>query len=204
VRDSGRGISPEFLPHVFEAFRQADGASTRMHGGLGLGLAIVKHLAEHHGGQVEARSDGEGRGATFTVTLPLAMRRIQYVDTQPAEIVPDLTGSIVLLVDDDADTRELVTAILRRCGATVCAAESVLAARASIDASRPHVVVTDIAMPGEDGYSLLRHLDGIPAVALTASPDAEERLHAAGFRAYVRKPIDPLHFARVVAGCTHS
>jgi signal transduction histidine kinase len=204
VRDSGRGISPEFLPHVFEAFRQADGASTRMHGGLGLGLAIVKHLAEHHGGQVEARSDGEGCGATFTVTLPLAMRRIQYVDTQPAEIVPDLTGSIVLLVDDDADTRELVTAILRRCGATVCAAESVLAARASIDASRPHVVVTDIAMPGEDGYSLLRHLDGIPAVALTASPDAEERLHAAGFRAYVRKPIDPLHFARVVAGCRNA
>lgn len=202
VRDSGRGISPEFLPHVFEAFRQADGASTRMHGGLGLGLAIVKHLAEHHGGHVEARSDGEGRGATFTVTLPLAMRRIQSVDANLAETIPDLTGSVVLLVDDDADTRELVAAILRRCGATVCAADSVLSARASLDISKPHVVVTDIAMPGEDGYSLLRYLGGIPAVALTASPDAEDRLHAAGFRAYVRKPIDPLHFARVVAGCT--
>ncbi|HEX2120042.1 MAG TPA: ATP-binding protein, partial [Thermoanaerobaculia bacterium] len=155
VRDTGRGISNEFLPHVFEAFRQEDGANTRKHGGLGLGLAIVKYLTELHGGTVQASSGGEGHGSTFVVTLPLALRR--SLPAEPAENLEqvDLSGVSILLVDDDRDTRELVTAILRRYGAEVEAADSVRSACEALHRKRPHVVVTDISMPERDGVELL-------------------------------------------------
>jgi signal transduction histidine kinase len=204
VRDNGKGIEPGFLPHVFEAFRQADGASTRSHSGLGLGLAIVKYLTEHHGGTVFATSEGAGRGATFTVTLPLALRRSTALTDREADEVVNLTGTRVLLVDDDADTRQLVSAILRHCGAEVSVADSVSCAWDLLRDERPHVLVTDIAMPNEDGYGLLRRIRGelggsFPVVALTASIAGDEALREAGFDANVRKPIDPFEFARVVA-----
>jgi len=201
VRDQGKGISPEFLPHVFEAFRQADGASTRKHGGLGLGLAIVKYITELHGGSASAHSRGEGRGATFMVTLPLALRRAALAELPRRDEIVDLRGTSVLLVDDDDATRDLILAMLRRCGADVCAAQSVASAREMLGATTPHVIVTDIAMPDEDGYQLLQHVrtfsDIIPVVALTASAQREE--NDAGFAAWVTKPIDPFHFARVIA-----
>jgi len=200
VRDDGRGISPEFLPHVFEPFRQADGASTRRHGGLGLGLAIVKYLTELHGGTVSASSRGDGRGATFMIALPLALRRSVEADAPVRDEIIDLRGTTILLVDDDAPTRDLVMAMLRRCGAEICTADSVPAARELLIARTPHVIVTDIAMPGHDGFALLDHVraraDAIPVVALTASAPADDE---SGFAAWVRKPIDPFEFARVIA-----
>jgi signal transduction histidine kinase len=203
VRDEGRGIAPEFLPHVFETFRQADGGSTRTHSGLGLGLAIVKYLTEHHGGTVEAHSEGKDRGATFTVTLPLAVRPNTRIPTPPDVRPADLTGVSVLLVDDDAGTRDVVSAILAHCGAEVTVASSVEKACRMLEGPAPHIVITDIAMPDRDGYSLLESLRarhaGVPTIALTASHDAHERLHDAGFDLHVRKPIDPLAFARAVA-----
>ena len=209
VRDDGRGISPDFLPHVFEAFRQADGASTRAHGGLGLGLAIVKYLTELHGGWVSASSRGEGKGATFMVALPLAMRSAVAVRTTKRDEIVDLRGTSVLLVDDDAPTRDLVLAMLRRCGAEVTAVESVQSACALLHVTQPHVVVTDIAMPGQDGFALLDFMRSgpdvirrIPIVALTASanPESDQRADGDGFHAWVRKPIDPFQFASVIAG----
>jgi PAS domain S-box-containing protein len=209
VQDKGAGIAPEFLPHVFEPFRQGDGGSTRNHGGLGLGLAIVKYLAELHGGSVAASSEGPGCGAAFIVTLPLASRKAQPVQPHIEDEIVDLAGTSILLVDDDADTRDLVTAVLRRCGAEVTSAESVSLAREKVSGKRPDVVVSDIAMPDQDGYALLRHLREtddaarpIAVVALTAmsDPASEDRLRAAGFQACVRKPLDPIEFARIIAG----
>jgi CheY-like chemotaxis protein len=180
-----------------------------MHNGLGLGLAIVKYLAEHHGGQVVAESDGPGLGATFTVTLPLAARRSAQVHSRPKDEVADLRGVSILLVDDDADTRDVVSAILRRCGADVDSACCVNDACALLDAKLPHILVTDIAMPERDGFALLSYLrsrkgsaDDVRLVALTATsqPHAAEELRDAGFHAYVRKPVDPMDFARTIAG----
>jgi signal transduction histidine kinase/ActR/RegA family two-component response regulator len=206
VSDNGRGIAPEFLPHVFEAFRQADGASTRLYGGLGLGLAIVKYLTELHGGTVTAVSGGIGRGAAFTVSLPLALRRSAAVPAVE-DTAPELHNLSVLVVEDDADTRKLVAAMLRLRGADVTTVASAEEARAALRHALPDVIVTDIAMPEQDGFALLRSLrDGdeavrrIPAVAVTAFGDAkmEAQLREAGFNAYVRKPIDPLQFVRVI------
>jgi PAS domain S-box-containing protein len=206
VSDSGRGIPLEFLPHVFEPFRQADGANTRRHGGLGLGLAIVKYLAELHGGSVTASSGGVGQGATFTVSIPMAPRRHVPGTSKEAADSIDLRGTSVLVVDDDADSREVVVAVLRRCGAEVHVAGTVSSACELLDIQRPDVLVTDIAMPDQDGFALVGHLRtngqatrNIPVVALTAvaQQDGDERLRQ--FQAYVRKPVDPLHFARVIA-----
>jgi PAS domain S-box-containing protein len=207
VSDSGRGIPTEFLPHVFEPFRQADGAASRAYGGLGLGLAIVKYLTELHGGTVRADSAGPGSGATFSLTFPLASRRV--ATAEPAQVeMADLKGMDVLLVDDDDDTRTLVAAILRHRGAQVQTVASADEARKSVAAKAPHVIVTDIAMPGKDGFSLLHALRNgdesarnIPTIAVTAFGDAgtEEKLREAGFNAFVRKPIDPTKFVRVVA-----
>ncbi|HEX9161860.1 MAG TPA: ATP-binding protein, partial [Thermoanaerobaculia bacterium] len=208
VRDTGRGISPEFLPHVFEPFRQADGATTRSYTGLGLGLAIVKYLAEAHGGSVHAASEGDGKGATFTVTLPVAKRRDAAADATAAEPTTDLRDLSVLLVDDDADTRDLVSAILRSAGADVHAADSVRRALEMLEENKPHVIVSDIAMPREDGFVLLGRVReagddtrAIPIIALTASgePFAEEHLRGSGFDGYVRKPLDPAHLVKVIA-----
>jgi signal transduction histidine kinase/CheY-like chemotaxis protein len=198
VRDEGRGIAPAFLPHVFDPFRQANGAITREHGGLGLGLAIVKYLAELHGGSVTATSAGEGHGSTFVVTLPLAMQRTANDELAPAEDVANISGIAVLVIDDDSDTRELVAAMLRRAGGTVVAAESVANALSTLGVITPDVIVSDLA--SDDTAALLRTLAAdqrrrrIPVIALTEHSEGE-----AGFSASVRKPIDPLLFVRAVA-----
>ena len=203
VRDTGRGIHQEFLPHVFEPFRQAESASTRAFGGLGLGLAIVKYLVELHGGMVAAKSEGQGRGASFEVTLPIAARIAAEGDHVVAVETADLRGMSVLLVDDDSDTRELVRAILTRCGADVHSAASVDAACVALSIRKPDVLVTDIAMPHRDGFSLLEHVRSkegtrdLPVVALTAFAQRGEEN---AFHAYIQKPVDPLQFARVIAG----
>jgi CheY-like chemotaxis protein len=198
VRDEGRGIASAFLPHVFDPFRQADGAITREHGGLGLGLAIVKYLAELHGGSVTATSAGEGHGATFVVTLPLATQRAAKTEPASAGDVADISGIAVLVIDGDSDTRDLVAAMLRRAGGTVVAAESVANAMSALDVITPDVIVTDLT--SDDGASLIRTLAAdlrrcrIPVVALSDQAERE-----VGFSASVRKPIDPLLFVRAVA-----
>ncbi|HEX3582651.1 MAG TPA: ATP-binding protein [Thermoanaerobaculia bacterium] len=201
VEDEGPGIAPSFLPFVFDPFRQADSSVTRTHGGLGLGLAIVKYLAEAHGGSVVAQSEGVGHGATFTVTLPVA-RRATRTAARP-EKVPDLSGVRIIVVDDDANSRRMLKAALARCGAEVEEAESVAAARASIAKRVPHTVITDIAMPDEDGVALLRHVRanettrGVRVFALTAFRHREELQNE--FDAFLQKPMDPLAVARRIA-----
>jgi len=210
VRDDGLGIRADFLPHVFEAFRQAEASTTRAYGGLGLGLAIVKYFTELHGGTISAESAGDGKGATFTVTLPLAPHKAGAgeADDVPIAAPADLHGTSILVVDDDGDTRIVITAALRNCGAEVRAASSVAQACRLIDQKPPDVVVTDIAMPHEDGFKLIDYLRSrraaigdIPAIALTALglPQDDERIIRAGFTAYARKPVEPLQFATVVA-----
>jgi CheY-like chemotaxis protein len=223
VSDTGVGIAPEFLPHVFDRFRQADASSTRANTGLGLGLAIVRHLVELHGGLVTAHSDGKGKGATFVVRLPLRAMHAQRDNEQRLQPTaagrrqprtlgdaPRLYGVKVVVVDDEADTRELLRGILDSCGAEVREAES---SRMGVDLVRdwgPDVIVSDIGMPGEDGYTFIRRIralekDGgkrVPAIALTAYARAEDRMRAlvAGYQVHVSKPVEPMEFALVVAG----
>ncbi|HXH82260.1 MAG TPA: PAS domain S-box protein, partial [Candidatus Tectomicrobia bacterium] len=216
VRDTGVGIRPEVLPHVFDRFLQADSTTTRTHGGLGLGLAIVRHLVELHGGTVHAASDGEGQGATFTVRLPLkpvvaapsaGLRRASTHVAPPAlDTAPSLAGLRVLVVDDEPDARDLVASILERAGAAVAQAASAGEAVEAAESVAPDVLISDIGMPETDGYALIRTLRergvGVPALALTAYARYEDRQRAlgAGFQAYVAKPVDPGHLLRVVAG----
>jgi signal transduction histidine kinase/DNA-binding response OmpR family regulator len=219
VGDTGQGIAPDVLPHVFERFQQADSTPSRRHGGLGLGLALVRHLVELHGGQVAAASAGPGRGATFTVTLPLLAGPAAEAPPPPRAAAPppapppaggpSLSGVRVLVVDDDADGLELVTAILGHAGAETRSCRSMSAAMATLDAWRPDVVVSDIEMPGEDGYALVRALRArpaerggrTPAVALTAYGRMEDRLRAlsAGYSRHVAKPVDPAELLTLVA-----
>jgi len=219
VSDTGQGISPEFLPYVFDRFRQADAATTRRHGGLGLGLAIVRHLVELHGGTVHVDSPGEGQGATFTVSLPLMIvhrapgkeeRRHPKVESAgDMECPPELDGLCVLVVDDELDARELLSVVLTQCGAKVTTAASVPDALAALEESRPDVIVSDIGMPEEDGYSFIRKVRAlhdtrggrIPAAALTAYAGAEDRKRAllAGFQLHIPKPVDPTELIAVVA-----
>ena len=214
VRDTGVGIDASFLPYVFDRFRQGDGSTAREHAGLGLGLAIVRHLVELHGGTVYAESEGQGRGAAFTVRLPLrAVRTGVEEDLRPSskesatrepglERRPlSLEGISVLAVDDESDARELVRAVLERHGATVLLASSAAEALSIAASDRPDVMIADIGMPGEDGYGLVRRLraipdtrvSGIPAVALTAYGRVEdrERAVAAGFQRHLAKPVLP-------------
>jgi CheY-like chemotaxis protein len=220
VADTGCGIETEFLPHLFERFRQADSSSTRRHGGLGLGLAIVRHLAELHGGTVAAESPGLEQGAIFTAAFPV--RAVTEPTRMPAGGPPKedphgtaqpepaiLRGVKVVVVDDEPDARELVEAVLVQYGANVKAVSS---ARQAFDIVRdwhPHVLVADIGMPEEDGYSLMRRVRGlpateggsIPAAALTAYARAEDRERAlsSGFQEHVPKPVPPEQLAAVVA-----
>jgi signal transduction histidine kinase/ActR/RegA family two-component response regulator len=211
VSDTGEGISKEFLPFVFDRFSQADSTSSRKHGGLGLGLGIVRHLVELHGGTVQAFSSGLGEGSTFVVRLPLMVaqpisRVVEHGASARAEL-GDLSGVAVLVAEDNDDARKLLTTIFERCGATVEAAENVPAALERLSRFRPDIIISDIEMPGEDGYSLITKVraqetpDGrIPAIALTAytrSPDRVRAL-AAGFQMHMGKPVEPTELVAAV------
>ena len=218
VQDSGSGIDPRFLPFVFEPFRQADGTASREHGGLGLGLAIAKQLVELHGGTIDARSSGRGKGATFEVFLPsviapartMSEREPPIVPLPPEPADPALLRSVhVLVVDDDDDARLLLQTTLRQYGADVSAASTVAEAFREIDRKAPDVILSDIGMPHEDGYSFLRRLRArpasrggtIPAVAVTAYAAEGDRAsaQAAGYQTHVTKPFEPGDIARLVA-----
>ena len=214
VRDDGQGFSPDFLPHLFEPFRQADGSTTRRHGGLGLGLAIVKQLVQAHGGQITAHSDGEGKGASFTIELPARTPTVaagRWPREQPEAAAADirLDGVNVLVVDDDEDARDLVAQMLSEQGAAVSLAASAEEAFGLLAQSRPDVLLSDIGMPDVNGYSLIRKVRGLPAdqggrtpaVALTAYARAEDGARAfhAGFQAHVTKPVDPDQLTAIVA-----
>ncbi|MFP5286780.1 MAG: ATP-binding protein, partial [Thermoanaerobaculia bacterium] len=217
VKDSGVGIRPDFLPYVFDRFRQAESTITRSHGGLGLGLSIVRHLVELHGGTVDVESEGEGQGATFTVRLPIRMELTQAPPStdKPAQSGwqslwnPELLGGVrVLVVEDEADTRDLLVTALQQCGAVVTAVATAAEALDALD-THPDVLVSDIGLPGEDGYSLLRRLrslgpgrgGNVPPAALTAVARAEDRLRAleAGFETHLAKPLDPSELVATVA-----
>ncbi|APR78730.1 Chemotaxis protein methyltransferase CheR [Minicystis rosea] len=210
VIDTGPGIPEAFLPHVFEAFRQADGTAARAHGGLGLGLALVRSLVEMHGGAVRAENGGASAGAVFTITLPL--HRTSRLAPEREGVIPvetRLEGIRVLVVDDEADTRELITMLLERSGAEVEAASSAADAFDILRERAPDVLLSDLGMPHEDGYSLIRrvrslsHSEGgaVPAAAITAYAEADvgERARSAGFQAHVAKPVDPAMLAALVA-----
>jgi signal transduction histidine kinase/CheY-like chemotaxis protein len=201
VADTGCGISPEFLPHVFERFRQADSSTTRTHGGLGLGLAIVRDLVELHGGSVRAESGGEGHGATFIVRLPatLAQPGAVVVRTVATTAAHRLNGARVLVVDDDADTRDVLKTVLEAAGAEVIATGSARDSRQLFARTHPDLLIADIGMPDEDGYSLIASIrqmetgtSHVPAIALTARtrPEDVQQALAAGFQMHLSKPID--------------
>ncbi|HEU4510953.1 MAG TPA: CHASE domain-containing protein [Pyrinomonadaceae bacterium] len=214
VSDTGQGISKEFLPFVFDRFRQADSTTTRQHGGLGLGLAIARHLVEIHGGTISAESGGEGRGATFTIRLPLIDAAYGSPDFREASNYKaarpqSLSGLNVLLVDDDSDTLKLMETALTRREANVVAVSSANEAIRAITRKRPDVLVSDIAMPDEDGYGLIEKIrslerggpDSIPAVAITAYAKEEDRQRAlsSGFQIYLAKPVELTELISVVA-----
>jgi PAS domain S-box-containing protein len=225
VSDTGVGISPEFLPHVFDRFRQADQTTTRHYGGLGLGLAIVRHIVELHGGTVEAESRGPGQGSTFTVRLPVvaAYRKESGAEVPVAPVASDailslecpenLEGFCVLVVDDEADTRELLKVALSQCGAQVIAVGSAQEALDALKAMKPQLLVSDIGMPDEDGYELIRKVRAlpaeqggrVPAVALTAYARAEDRLRAlrSGYQMHVAKPVELTELIAVVGSLIH-
>jgi CheY-like chemotaxis protein len=220
VSDTGIGIKAEFLPHVFERFRQADQTTTRQHGGLGLGLAIVRHLVELHGGTVHADSQGEGQGSTFIVKLPVVTFYQKESSTErihpaakdalpPLDCPERFDGLKVLVVDDEADTRELLKMALGQCGAQVIAAASAQEALEVIEETAPEILISDIGMAGEDGYELIRKVRAlpaekggkIPAIALTAYARIEDRLRAlrSGYQMHVPKPVELAELVAVVA-----
>jgi signal transduction histidine kinase/ActR/RegA family two-component response regulator len=221
VSDNGEGIPADFLPYLFDRFRQADASTTRRHGGLGLGLSIVKHLVELHGGTIRAESDGIGLGARFTIVLPIAgavpapidprhvERRASGVSLPTAEDTALITGKRILVVDDDVDARELVRRLLEDCGARVVIAGSSAEALERLQVERFDVLVSDIGMPVEDGHALMRKVRAlppekngdIPAVALTAYARAEDRVTAirAGFQMHAAKPVEPTELLAMVA-----
>ena len=209
VRDSGEGIAPEFLPFVFDRFRQADSRTTRKHGGLGLGLAIARHLVEQHGGSICAESDGPGLGTTVTIRLPAASP-VRWASTLGALPGPSadeirLDDVTILVVDDQPDSREVVARLLELRGARVQQCDSASSALEILDSEAPvHLVIADIAMPDIDGYELIRRIRAsgseLPAIAVTAivRPSDRERALASGYAAYCPKPVDGPSLARVV------
>ncbi|HWS99082.1 MAG TPA: PAS domain S-box protein [Pyrinomonadaceae bacterium] len=225
VSDTGQGIAPEFLPYVFDRFRQADGSTTRLHGGLGLGLAIVRHLVELHGGTVRAESAGAGHGATFKVQLPVTalrgadfgLRVDEQTDEQSATSNPHssiLSGVRVLVVDDEEDARALLRTVLEKYGAEVVAAASTREALAAVERDAPDVLISDIGMPEEDGYELIRRVRAldperggrVPAAAVSAYAGEDNRREAveAGFQLHVAKPVDPEELIKVVRDLARS
>ena len=212
VSDTGSGIDPAFLPHVFSRFRQADSSTSRQHEGLGLGLAITRHLVELHGGTVQAASEGRGRGATFTLRLPVrAVREVEEAGgtpraglgedmaSPPGAVMPSLDGITVLVVDDEADARELVKTVLEPRGARVVLAASSAEGLSLASSERPDLVLADIGMPGEDGYEFIRRFRAqggpaaraVTAIAFTAygRPEDRARALAAGFQKHMTKPV---------------
>jgi CheY-like chemotaxis protein len=221
VSDTGQGISPEFLPYVFDRFRQADSTSTRSHSGLGLGLAIVRHLAELHGGSVTAASEGKNKGSIFTISLPFSINSSRYLTIDREKLNgnlpkknsdPKLSGVRVLIVDDDVDTCEMLSFALKQWGAETQASISVSEAFASLSKWVPDILLTDINMPGEDGYALISKLRAlpaemganIPAIALTAMARPEDREHAlsTGFQFHLAKPVDIEELAAAIVNLT--
>jgi CheY-like chemotaxis protein len=219
IADTGIGIAPEFLPHVFERFRQADAATTRERGGLGLGLSIARQLSEMHGGTLNAASEGLGRGSTFRLTLPLMHADTAREDAPVRPLVTSGTRTIpagvldglhVLAVDDEQDAAMLVAEVLEATGARVTTARSVEEALSAIEATGPDVIVADLAMPHLDGFDLIQRIRGhrnaairgVPAAALTAFARSEDRSRAlrAGFQIHLAKPIDPAELVAKVAG----
>jgi CheY-like chemotaxis protein len=219
VRDTGIGMNPEFLARAFDRFRQADSSTTRAHGGLGLGLAIARHLAELHGGTISAESGGPGLGSTFTILLPAAALAPVGIEPRPPESRPRtaahdlsafrLAGVQVLVVEDQWDTRDLLAEILGSAGCRVVAVGSASEALEAFDTAPPDVLLSDIGMPGEDGYSLLRKIrlrtpsDGgkVPAIAISAYAREEDRIRslAAGFQIHIAKPFEPSELLAAVA-----
>jgi CheY-like chemotaxis protein len=209
ITDSGIGIAPEMLPHVFDRFRQADSSTTRTHGGLGLGLALVRYLVEAHGGRVRAESAGVGAGAVFEIILPLRAEAPATHAATEGGPAAELTGARVLVVEDDADTRDFLGFALRSAGVKPALAATAAEALARLTAEAFDLVVSDLSMPGADGYALIRRLRELdaaaggrrPAVALTAhaGPDDRRRALEAGFDAYLVKPVDAKDLAGVVA-----
>jgi signal transduction histidine kinase/ActR/RegA family two-component response regulator len=220
VVDSGEGIEPSFLPYVFDRFRQADGSTTRRHGGLGLGLALVRQLVELHGGTVRAKSDGSGTGATFIVSLPISVMHAEPIDhinrrhSAAAKIdalndIPSLAGVKILVVDDEPDARLLLLRLLQDRSADVRVAASASEAIEILEEMRPHVLVSDIGMPTEDGYCLIRKVRALApqrggetkAIALTAYARTEDRVNVmmAGFQHHLAKPVQPAELVAVVA-----
>ena len=218
VQDTGKGIEPDYLPHVFEPFSQEDGTMTRSHEGIGLGLSIVRSLIELHGGRIRVASDGAGRGAAFTVEVPI-IESVPAVKSSAKKVnaataarpesnaLPQLDGLRILVIDDQAMARDLVTAIFRRAHADVRAVSSVREGLEQFHAATPDVVVCDLAMPGEDGFAFVRAVRALPAssnaipiVALTAfgRPEDRQQALASGFDAYLKKPVDPEELASTV------
>jgi signal transduction histidine kinase len=224
VEDNGVGISPSFLPYVFEPFRQSDASASRAHGGLGLGLSIARQIVGLHGGEIEAKSEGLGRGATFVVRIPVTPLLSTKLDADRAEVAPSapaaratvppgLEGLSVLVVDDEPDARELIAMFFETCGMSARVAGSVAEAMRQIAAAKPDVIVSDIGMPDEDGYALIRRvraLDGpasaIPAIALTAFARNEDRTRAlhAGFDLHMAKPVEPNALVNAVVDLARS
>jgi len=219
IADTGIGIEPAFLPHVFEPFQQATDGTIRRHGGLGLGLSIVRHIVELHGGEIDVRSDGLDKGSTFTIKLPLlgtsdssrtpGPRHPTAADGLADVLFRRLDSVRVLLVDDEPTANEALQALLESCGAEVRVAGSAAEALRMLDAQLPDVLISDIAMPDEDGYSLIERVrtrgagrgGEVPAVALTAYAKIDDRVRilAAGFQMYLSKPADPSELIAVVA-----
>jgi CheY-like chemotaxis protein len=214
VRDTGQGIHHEFLPRVFDRFRQADSSTTRIFGGLGLGLAVVRHLVELHGGAVSAESEGVGKGATFSVTLPLLTERKEPTHLTPGQdlVGPNvwsLDGLRVLVVDDEPEARLIIGTLIKRAGAEVKTCNSAGQGLATLLEWLPDVILSDIAMPEEDGYSFISKVRLLPveqggetpAAALTAYAREEDRMQAlaAGYQMHISKPIDASHLISMVA-----
>jgi CheY-like chemotaxis protein len=214
VCDTGDGITADLLPHLFDRFRQGESSVIRPQAGLGLGLALTRTLVEHHGGEIRAESAGPGRGATFTVILPAAPAGTEIATAEPGRVVPlpvppRLAGLRVLVVEDHDDTREFIATVLGQYGAEVTTATSVRMALTAFERAKPHVLVSDIAMPGEHGYSLIQAVRDlprdrggrVPALALTAyvRPEDGERALIAGYNRHLAKPIDPIDLASAVA-----